>query len=116
MLIRIAQSRDIKSFQSPFVFYDGCKPLLLVFIKGGILIPSSSACIFPKTKKKVLGAFICRRSSKTCLTIGCQHVIKCCRSFDDETPSMQNVEKDEEASFVITTQENDNGRRCYPES
>jgi hypothetical protein len=63
----------------------------------------------------VLGAFVGRRSSKTRLTIGYQYVIKCSRSFGDETSSMQNVEKDEEASFVITTQGDDNERRCYPE-
>jgi hypothetical protein len=28
---------------------------------------------------------------------------------------MQNMEKDEEASFVITTQGDDNRRRCFPE-
>jgi hypothetical protein len=54
---------------------------------------------------RMLEAFVYRRSSKTHLTIGCQHVIKCCKSFGDETPSMQNEEKDEEASFVVTTKE-----------
>jgi hypothetical protein len=35
-----------------------------------------------------LGAFVFRRSSKTQLTVGYQHVFKHCRSFGIKAPSM----------------------------
>jgi hypothetical protein len=40
----------------------------------------------------MLGAFVCRRSSKTCLTIGYQHVVKYCRSFGTRTPLVWTME------------------------
>jgi hypothetical protein len=52
----------------------------------------------------LLGVFVFRRSSKTHLTIDCQDAIKCRRSFDAKTSLGQRVEKDEDVSFVITTQ------------
>jgi hypothetical protein len=54
------------------------------------------------------------RSSKTHLTIGCQHVIKCRRSFGDKTPSEQGVVKDEDVSFVIIRQGNKDRRSTKP--
>jgi hypothetical protein len=89
--------------------------LPLFFLERSISLPLFCYKHMMALTRGVLGAFVCRMSSKTRLTIGCQYVIKCYRSFGDETPSMQNMEKDEEASFVITTQGDDNGRRYYPE-
>jgi hypothetical protein len=43
-----------------------------------------------------VGGLLLLKLLKTRFIIGYQYVIKCCRSFGDETPSMQNVEKDEE--------------------
>jgi hypothetical protein len=49
-------------------------------------------------------------SSKTHFTIGCLRVNKCRRSFSGKTPSVQGGEKEEDDSFVITIQGDEDKR------
>jgi hypothetical protein len=51
----------------------------------------------------LFGDFVFRWSSKTHLTVVCQHVIKCRRSFGNKTPSEQGTEEDEDVSFFNNT-------------